>query len=96
MAHNITHQPTTAYHPQSNGLVERFHRRLKAAFRARAATADWFHHLPWILLSFRTTPAEDSNTSPAQAIYGIAFLVHDNLIRNKDSIGLTVVVFISL
>ena len=67
---NITHQPTTAYHPQSNGLVERFHRRLKAAFRARAATADWFHHLPWILLSFCTTPATDSNLSPAQALYG--------------------------
>ncbi len=25
---NIQHSPTTAYHPQSNGLVERFHRRL--------------------------------------------------------------------
>jgi transposase InsO family protein len=26
---NIQHISTTAYHPQSNGLVERFHRRLK-------------------------------------------------------------------
>ncbi len=26
---NISHIPTTAYHPQSNGFVERFHRRLK-------------------------------------------------------------------
>jgi transposase InsO family protein len=26
---SIKHTQTTAYHPQSNGLVERFHRRLK-------------------------------------------------------------------
>jgi transposase InsO family protein len=31
---------TTAYHPPSNGLVERFHRRLKEALRARLAGAD--------------------------------------------------------
>ncbi|MFO0006952.1 MAG: DDE-type integrase/transposase/recombinase, partial [bacterium] len=31
---SITHVPTTAYHPQANGLVERFHRRLKDALRA--------------------------------------------------------------
>jgi hypothetical protein len=30
---NIKHSPTTAYHPQSNGLVERFDRRLKDALR---------------------------------------------------------------
>jgi transposase InsO family protein len=47
---NISHQPTTAYHPQSNGLVERFHRRLKDALRARAAGPDWYSHLPWVKL----------------------------------------------
>jgi transposase InsO family protein len=30
----IQHVQTTAYHPQSNGLVERFHRRLKESLRA--------------------------------------------------------------
>ena len=41
---NIQHSPTTAYHPQSNGLVERFHRRLKDALLSRAAAADWHDH----------------------------------------------------
>ena len=37
---NIQHAQTTAYHPQSNDLVERFHRRLKDPLRARCATAN--------------------------------------------------------
>ncbi len=32
---NIQHSPMTAYHPQSNGLVKRFHRRLKDALQSR-------------------------------------------------------------
>ncbi len=48
---NIQHSlMTAAYHPQSNGLVERFHRRLKYALRSRAAAADWHDHLPWVML----------------------------------------------
>jgi len=34
---NINHSTTTAYHPQSKGLVERFHLRLKDDLHARTA-----------------------------------------------------------
>jgi len=67
---NISHQQTTAYHPQSNGLVERFHRRLKDALRARAAAPDWPSQVPWVLLGIRATPREDSNSTPAEAVFG--------------------------
>ncbi len=67
---SIKHNQTTAYHPQSNGLVERFHRRLKDALRARAAGADWFGHLPWVLLGIRTAWREGSDFSPAEAVFG--------------------------
>jgi transposase InsO family protein len=36
---NISHIQTTAYHPESNGAVERLHRRLKDALRTRASAA---------------------------------------------------------
>ncbi|XP_059083346.1 uncharacterized protein K02A2.6-like [Tigriopus californicus] len=61
---------TTAYHPQSNGLVERLHRQLKDALRARTAEVNWFYHLPWILLGICTSPKDDSGYSPAQMLYG--------------------------
>jgi transposase InsO family protein len=34
----VRHNTTTAFHPQSNGMVERFHRRLKEALKVRAAS----------------------------------------------------------
>jgi RNase H-like domain found in reverse transcriptase/Reverse transcriptase (RNA-dependent DNA polymerase)/Integrase zinc binding domain/Integrase core domain len=67
---NISHIHTTAFHPQSNGIIERVHRRLKASLTARCASPDWVAHLPWFLLSFRSTPHEISNLSPAEAVFG--------------------------
>jgi hypothetical protein len=67
---NISHTQTTAYHPQSNGLVERFHRRLKDALRARAAGSDWFVHLPWVMLGIRSAWREDSQFSPSEGVFG--------------------------
>jgi transposase InsO family protein len=55
----IKHKLTTAFHVQANGAVERFHRRLKDALRARLAGADWVTRLPWVMLGIRAAPRED-------------------------------------
>jgi hypothetical protein len=67
---SISHITTTAYHPQSNGLVERFHRRLKDSLRARLAGPDWISHLPWVLLGIRTSVPLEGGLSPAEAVMG--------------------------
>ncbi len=65
---NISHKQTTAYHPESNGAVERLHRRLKDALRARAAAAIWSKELPFVLLGLRALPREDTGLSLADAV----------------------------
>ena len=66
----IVHSPTTSFHPQSNGIVERFHRQLKVSLRSRLAGSDWFHHLPLVLLGLRSVPREDSAISASEALFG--------------------------
>jgi hypothetical protein len=62
--------PTTAYHPQANGLIERHHRDLKAALKCRLAGPNWVDELPWVLLGLRTAPKEDLGSSSAELVYG--------------------------
>lgn len=71
----ISHHLTTAYHPQVNGLVERFHRHLKSVLRARLAGPNWADVLPWVLLGIRTTPKEDLKASSAELVYGAPLTV---------------------
>ncbi|XP_066969191.1 uncharacterized protein [Macrobrachium rosenbergii] len=75
-----THHTTTAYNPAANGLVERFHRSLKASLMARCTAEDWKHQLPWVLLGLRTTPRADSTPSTAEKTYGEPLLVPGELV----------------
>ena len=73
---------TTAYHPQANGLVERFHRHMKSALRARLTGPNWVAELPWVLLGIRTAPKEDLGCSSAELVYGAPLTVPGDFIAN--------------
>ncbi len=66
----IDHICTTAYHPQSNGMIERSHRQIKNSLRARLAASDWTSHLPWVLLGLRAAPKEAAGVSSAEVVFG--------------------------
>ncbi|CAK1601376.1 unnamed protein product [Parnassius mnemosyne] len=63
------HRRTMAYHPSCNGLVERFHRQLKAAIMCHA-DSHWVDTLPLILLGIRSSFKDDLRTSSAELFYG--------------------------
>ena len=65
----------TAYHPQANGLVERFHRHLKTGLKARLAGSNWVDDLPIVLLGIRATLKEDLSCTSADLVYGTTLSV---------------------
>ena len=78
---------TTAYHPQANGLVERFHRHLKAALRARLTSPNWIDELPWVLQGIRTAPKDDLQTSSAELVYGAPLTVPGDFIATQETLA---------
>ena len=72
---------TTAYHPQTNGMIERQHRTLKTAIVARGQ--NWLKSLPIVLLGMRSIPNENG-FSPSMAVTGSELLL-PQLMIDPDS-----------
>lgn len=78
------HIRTTAYHPCSNGLVERFHRHLKASLAMRPNTTNWVDNLPLVLLLIRKVVKQDSGCTPAEIVFGTTLSLPGQYFHNKD------------
>ena len=63
---------TSAYHPQTDGLVERFNLTLTTmlAKTVERGGKDWDRHLPFVLFAYRACQQQNTQESPFFLIYG--------------------------
>nr|VZI36753.1 unnamed protein product [Spirometra erinaceieuropaei] len=76
---------TKAYHPQANGLVERFHRQLKTSLMAQPGPSRWSDHLPLVLLSLRSTLKADIGCTAADLVYGTSLRLPGDYVERLRS-----------
>ena len=65
------HRITSAYHPQSNGLTERFNQTLQSALLklVNDSQNDWDDHLPAVLFAYRTSQQKATKLTPFEIMY---------------------------
>nr|XP_011312634.1 PREDICTED: uncharacterized protein LOC105272276 [Fopius arisanus] len=73
---------TTPYHPASNGMIERWHRTLKAALMC--SPKPWTEILTTVLLGLRTSFKEDFQTTPADLLFGTSLRLLTEFFIQED------------
>ena len=69
---DITKTRTSAYHPQSDGMVERFNRTLASMLSlfVKDHQRDWDVHVPMVMMAYRSTIQETTSVSPNKMMMG--------------------------
>ena len=69
---NISQIQTSVYHPQTDSLVERFNKTLKAMLRklVNKEGKNWDRMLPYVLFAYREVPQSSTEFSPFELLYG--------------------------
>lgn len=80
------HIRTTARHPQSNGIIERFHRQLKSALRCHESV-DWVERVPIVLMGIRAAWKEDLQATSAELVFGESIRLPGEFVNPKQTTG---------
>ena len=91
----IKHVVSTAYHPESQGALERFHQTIKSMLKKYCLEhgSDWDRELPFALFAIRSAPNESLGFSPFDLIFGHVprgplDVVYDKWLENKGEMNL--------
>ena len=65
------HKVSSAYHPQTNGLTERFNQALQASLIkvVNSSQDDWDEHLSAVLFAYRTSVQKATKLTPFEIMY---------------------------
>ncbi|GFV80696.1 hypothetical protein TNCV_4618581 [Trichonephila clavipes] len=74
---------SASYHPQSDGMIERFHRHLKSAIIAHEDTG-WSDILPVVLLGLRSAMKNDLKATSSELVYGTTLRLPSDLISSES------------
>ena len=81
---------TSAYHPQTDGMVERLNRTLTDMIAKHASFygSEWDKYLPYILFAYRVKPHSSSGESPFYLVYGRdARLPTETVLEEQPGLG---------
>ena len=80
---------TTAYHPQSNGAIERIHRDLKTMIRNLPCKTDWAQHIPLFTMAYNNQACDINSYTSFQHLFGQPGRLPGHIINpdNKFDVG---------
>ncbi|XP_067255058.1 uncharacterized protein [Chanodichthys erythropterus] len=98
----ITHRISSAYHPESQGAIERFHQTLKSMLRKYCLSSgkEWDEGVPLVLFAVREATQESLGFSPADLVFGHTVrgplkVVKDRMLNDKKPTEQNVLDYVS-
>src|SRR5438045_8519909 len=84
----IKHKLSSPYHPQTNGLVERFNRMLcESLAKVSERENQWDKHIESVLFAYRTTKHNTTKKTPFFMVYGREAILPIEDFENGENFG---------